>query len=84
MKKRSQAGEKQVGEKKMHRDSTARQFSYEETLAQQLSRDAGLMASIDKAMLDVEAHRVLSIQEFEEALRKRSRADESSGSTVAG
>jgi len=66
----------------MTKSAASRKLSHGEILAQRLAHDRNLMASIDKAMQDVEENRVMTVEEFAKALK--SERDVSSNRLVAG
>jgi hypothetical protein len=49
----------------------AKKITHGEAVAQELAHDAGLMASIDHAMVDVDRHRVLTLDEFAKRVEEK-------------
>ena len=48
----------------MGKTAPAKKITYGEAVARRLAHDPVLMASIDHAMVDVDRHRVLTLEEF--------------------
>jgi hypothetical protein len=65
------SGHRGTGKKAMGYPATVRKITYGEAVAQRLAHDSDLMASIDQAMVDVAANRMLTLEDFAKALDEK-------------